>query len=222
MTDATPETEQPPPSPHPLESYRKFPDAFAYGFEVPFGKWRARLDHKAWGKSSNLILYVTETETGAKYWLSVFWGDGFAARDGKINFQHNGEVGEVFEFTIKPTKTGKRALMAPHYRSRPKPRSEPVEVRQAFFKEVGQQSDFQAVLEHDFIGANARARRIDERRVKEVPSEIGRQDAMRLATAILTLFVWRAAPRWRWGKRFLAAGSCRVRVTCGLRRSRSR
>jgi hypothetical protein len=34
------------------------------------------------------------------------------------------------------------------------------EVRLAFFKEVGQQSDFQAVLEHDFIGSNARARRI--------------------------------------------------------------
>src|SRR5262245_13789814 len=45
------------------------------------------------------------------------------------------------------------------------------EVRQAFFKEVGQQSDFQAVFEHDFIGANARARRIDERRVKETPGE---------------------------------------------------
>jgi Protein of unknown function (DUF499) len=59
------------------------------------------------------------------------------------------------------------------------------EVRQAFFKEVGQQSDFQAVLEHDFIGANARARRIDERRVKEVPSETGRHAAIRLATAIL-------------------------------------
>jgi uncharacterized protein len=59
------------------------------------------------------------------------------------------------------------------------------EVRQAFFKEVGQQSDFQAVLEHDFIGANARARRIDERREKESPSETGRNAAMRLATAVL-------------------------------------
>src|SRR2546427_6405078 len=38
------------------------------------------------------------------------------------------------------------------------------EVRLAFFKEVGQQADFQAVLEHDLIGANARARRIDEDR----------------------------------------------------------
>ncbi len=59
------------------------------------------------------------------------------------------------------------------------------EVRLAFFKEVGQQSDFQAVLEHDLIGANARARRIDERRAKESPSETGKRAAFRLATAIL-------------------------------------
>ncbi len=59
------------------------------------------------------------------------------------------------------------------------------EVRQAFFKEVGQQADFQAVLEHDFLGPNARVRRIDERRAKEVPSEAGKRPATRLATAIL-------------------------------------
>jgi hypothetical protein len=59
------------------------------------------------------------------------------------------------------------------------------EVRLAFFKEVGQQADFQAVLEHDFIGANARARRIDERRAREVPGEAGKRPATRLATAIL-------------------------------------
>lgn len=59
------------------------------------------------------------------------------------------------------------------------------EVRLAFFKEVGQQADFQAVLEHDLVGANARARRIDERRAKEHPSEAGKRNAMRLATAIL-------------------------------------
>ncbi len=43
------------------------------------------------------------------------------------------------------------------------------EVRLAFFKEVGQQADFQAVLEHDLIGANARGQRIDDRRAKENP-----------------------------------------------------
>jgi hypothetical protein len=59
------------------------------------------------------------------------------------------------------------------------------EVRQAFFKEVGQREDFLACLEHDFIGANARTRRIDERRAKEVPSEAGKRPATRLATAIL-------------------------------------
>ena len=59
------------------------------------------------------------------------------------------------------------------------------EVRQAFFKEVGQQADFQAVLEHDFIGANARTRQIDERRAKETPSNVMRRPATRLATAIL-------------------------------------
>src|SRR5271157_518646 len=59
------------------------------------------------------------------------------------------------------------------------------EVRLAFFKEVGQQADFQAVLEHDLVGANARAKRIDDRRTKENPSEAVRKPAMRLATAIL-------------------------------------
>lgn len=59
------------------------------------------------------------------------------------------------------------------------------EVRLAFFKEVGQQADFQAVLEHDFIGASARARRIDERRAKEVPAEAVKRPAIRIATAIL-------------------------------------
>lgn len=59
------------------------------------------------------------------------------------------------------------------------------EVRLAFFKEVGQQADFQAVLEHDLVGANARAKRIDERRAKEVPAEVAKRPASRLATAIL-------------------------------------
>jgi hypothetical protein len=59
------------------------------------------------------------------------------------------------------------------------------QVRLAFFKEVGQQADFQAVLEHDLVGANARARRVDERRAKEIPAEATKRPAMRLATAIL-------------------------------------
>ena len=59
------------------------------------------------------------------------------------------------------------------------------EARLAFFKEVGQKEDFQPVLEHDLIGVNARARRIDDRRAKEHPAETGKRPATRLATAIL-------------------------------------
>lgn len=58
-------------------------------------------------------------------------------------------------------------------------------VRLAFFKEVGQQSDFQACLEHDLVGATARARRIDEQRAKEFPAEALKRPATRIATAIL-------------------------------------
>ena len=69
------------------------------------------------------------------------------------------------------------------------------EVRHAFFKEVGQQSDFQAVLEHDFIGANARARRIDERRGKETPSETGAQRGHATRHGRPHVFLRRAASR---------------------------
>ena len=59
------------------------------------------------------------------------------------------------------------------------------DVRLAFFKEVGQREDFQACLQHDFVGANARSRRIDARRAREVTSEAGKQPALRLATTML-------------------------------------
>ena len=59
------------------------------------------------------------------------------------------------------------------------------DVRLAFFKEVGQREDFQACLEHDFVGANARARRIDDRRAREVTTETGKRPATRLATTML-------------------------------------
>ena len=59
------------------------------------------------------------------------------------------------------------------------------DVRLAFFKEVGQREDFQACLEHDFVGANARTRRIDDRRAQEATTEAGKRPATRLATAML-------------------------------------
>ena len=58
-------------------------------------------------------------------------------------------------------------------------------MRLALFKVVGQREDFQACLEHDFVGANARTRRIDDRRARAVSSEAGKRPASRLATAML-------------------------------------
>ena len=60
------------------------------------------------------------------------------------------------------------------------------DVRYAFFTEVGQREQFQAVLEADLIGANARVRKIDARLAKESPALGQVKPAMRLATAILT------------------------------------
>lgn len=60
-----------------------------------------------------------------------------------------------------------------------------LDVQQAFFSEVGQRASFQAVLERDFYGPNARIQQIDERIATENPALTGVNPAMRLATAIL-------------------------------------
>lgn len=59
------------------------------------------------------------------------------------------------------------------------------DVRYAFFTEVGQREAFQPVLQHDFIGPNARTRLIDERLARENPALSGVRPAARLGTAIL-------------------------------------
>jgi hypothetical protein len=58
-------------------------------------------------------------------------------------------------------------------------------VCQAFFTEVGQREPFKAVLQRDFLGPNARVRRIDGRLEREHPNLSGVRPALRLATAIL-------------------------------------
>jgi len=59
------------------------------------------------------------------------------------------------------------------------------EVRNAFFAEIGQQRDqFQAVLEHDLIGPNARVKRIDQQLAEQNPALSQVRPAARLATAI--------------------------------------
>ena len=59
------------------------------------------------------------------------------------------------------------------------------DVANAFFTEVGQKDQFRSVIQRDFVGPNARVKRIDERLAREEPRFSGVQPASRLATAIL-------------------------------------
>ncbi|MEM3059151.1 MAG: DUF499 domain-containing protein [Methanomassiliicoccales archaeon] len=73
------------------------------------------------------------------------------------------------------------------------------DVRNAFFTEVGQREPFQAVLEHDFIGANARVKRIDNQLADQNPSLASVRPAMRLATTIL-MYSFGGLPREEKGE----------------------
>jgi hypothetical protein len=92
--------------------FRSFENASDYTFGCPDGEWTATLDHKAWGKTRNLILYFTEQETGAKYWLSVFHNDRYKAHDGSLDFKDEAEPGEVFILTTRRSKTGNPVLQS--------------------------------------------------------------------------------------------------------------
>jgi hypothetical protein len=89
-----------------IQGYKHFEGGEQYELDCPEGTWTARLDHKAWGKSQNLILYVTDPTTGAQYWLSVFSRDNYKPRDKGHDFRNDAEAGDVFEFTTNKTKGG--------------------------------------------------------------------------------------------------------------------
>jgi len=59
------------------------------------------------------------------------------------------------------------------------------DVRMKLLKELGAQNDYDAVIQADIQGPNARARRIDERLASETPALANVRPATRLATAIL-------------------------------------
>ncbi len=73
------------------------------------------------------------------------------------------------------------------------------DVRNAFFTEVGQREPFQSVLEHDFIGPNARVKRIDKQLAEQSPALASVRPAMRLATTIL-MYSFGGLPREEKGE----------------------
>jgi hypothetical protein len=88
-----------------------FDAAYLYQYDCPDGTWTGRLDERAWGKSANLILYFSDIESRQKYWLSVFWDNGYRTNNGQ-DFRHDAEPGDLFELTTGRTKTGKPKLIS--------------------------------------------------------------------------------------------------------------
>jgi hypothetical protein len=90
------------------QSFRTVENWADYTFGCPEGKWTPQLDNKSWGKGKvgNLILYFSEIGTDNKYWLSIFWDNGYCADDEALSFR-NVEPGSVLELTTAKTKTGK-------------------------------------------------------------------------------------------------------------------
>ena len=95
------------------QSFRTVQNWADYTFGCPEGKWTAQLDNKAWGKGKvgNIILYLSEIGTDNKYWLSVFWDNGYRADDEGLCFRQV-EPGAVLELTTAKTKTGKPRLLS--------------------------------------------------------------------------------------------------------------
>lgn len=95
----------------PIHSYEYFDGHKLYEMGCPEGTWMGRLDRKAWGKGSNLILYFTNEATGRKHWISVWHCDAYLPRNGGVNFKYDAEPGELFELTTKTTKKGNSNLL---------------------------------------------------------------------------------------------------------------
>ncbi len=93
------------------DSFSEFEQRADYQFGCPVGIWVASLDHKGWGKSSNLILYLSDLDTGQKYWFSVFHGNGYRPRSGGLSFKSEGEQGAIFKVTTAKTANGAPVLM---------------------------------------------------------------------------------------------------------------
>lgn len=93
------------------QSFRTVENWADYTFGCPEGTWTAQLDNMAWGRSKNLILYLSEVPSDDKYWLSVFWRNDYRAVDGMLSLRDL-QPGAMLEVTTTKTKSGNPRLLA--------------------------------------------------------------------------------------------------------------
>src|ERR1019366_7630826 len=82
----------------------------AYDFACPDGEWIGRLDLKQWGKNKNLTLYFTDETALGRYWFSVFWREGYRARDGQVAFRDE-EVGTRYKMNTRLNDGGRPVFL---------------------------------------------------------------------------------------------------------------
>lgn len=84
----------------------------AYSFDCPAGVFIGRLDARAWGKRSNLLLFVSETEGPGRYCLSVWWENDYGPRIGGVDFRNEAVTGELYRFEVVRSPGGANLMRA--------------------------------------------------------------------------------------------------------------
>ena len=77
----------------------------AYSYNAPNRKWIGHLDFKAWGKSKNLFLFFTSTDTDQKFKISVTARGRYSPREHYLNFFKE-PIGQKFQLETSRNKKG--------------------------------------------------------------------------------------------------------------------
>jgi len=82
----------------------------AYGTNAPDGVWTGRLDDRAWGRSANLFCFFTDTGSGERFRLSVFFDKQYRPAQGGPAMDQQA-LGSVFKVTTRQGKSGLSRFM---------------------------------------------------------------------------------------------------------------
>lgn len=94
----------------PIRGHRHV-DRSGYQWGAPAGSWTARLEEKAWGKRSNLMLFLCDLSTGQRWWLSVWYQNSYCDQARITNFR-DFPRGTVLELQTGISKSGGPVLEA--------------------------------------------------------------------------------------------------------------
>ena len=94
-----------------VKDHPEFESLKEYASEVAEGTYQVRLDYHAWGKSTNLFCYFTDTDSGDRFRLSVFSRSSYKPYNDGPTFDEK-EIGGLFEINTAISKNGLPKFMA--------------------------------------------------------------------------------------------------------------